>query len=191
MSFKSLDTVLGGLQNQYQRQDHRQLQQIIRCWAEVVGPVVAAQTCPLNLYRGVLKVATSSAAWSQNLVFERQRILDKLNQVLALQITDIRFSPAQWQPNPKVAIAPGEQEQQELWHHHPSRLSDRVRQQPKVSPNLEHSNDGDAVSAFQQWARLMRSRSSELPLCPECHCPTPAGELSRWQVCAICITKRW
>jgi predicted nucleic acid-binding Zn ribbon protein len=37
----------------------------------------------------------------------------------------------------------------------------------------------------------MRSRSQQLPLCPHCQCPTPAGELERWQMCSICATKHW
>lgn len=193
MSFRSLHHVLGGLQNQYQHREQNQFQQVMRCWADVVGPVVAVQTRPLNLYRGVLKVATSSAAWAQNLVFERQRILDKLKQVTALPITDIRFSPAHWQEKPVLSF-PGDQLQQELWQAHPSRFSaTSIHKQLGNTAQAAGSEleKKDANSAFQQWSAQMRLRSRNLPLCPECHCPTPKGELERWAVCSICVAKRW
>lgn len=190
MAFKSLHTVLNGLQHQYKHREQRQLQQVMACWAEVVGPIVAAQTRPLSLYRGTLKVATSSATWSQNLVFERQRILAKLNQASSLEITDIRFSPAQWQETPSTSF-PGEQYQQELWQSHPSRYSATNRPSlasPQPADDRDHPTP---LTAFHEWGKLMRSRSRQFPLCPECQCPTPTGELHRWQVCSICAAKRW
>jgi predicted nucleic acid-binding Zn ribbon protein len=161
---------------------------VVQCWPEVVGPIVAAQTRPLNLYRGVLKVATSSAAWSQNLVFERQRIITKLNQIAALTVTDIRFSPAQWHYTPTTSF-PGEQFQQELWQSHPSRTGDPPRRLAR--PKIDGEHGATPLSAFQEWAQIMRSRSRQFPLCPQCQCPTPVGELERWQVCAICAAKQW
>jgi predicted nucleic acid-binding Zn ribbon protein len=191
MTFKSLHTVLGGLQNQYKRQDQNQLQQILKCWLEVVGPVVAAQTRPLSIYRGVLKVATSSAAWAQNLVFERQRLLEKLNALgSTAPITDIRFSPGQWQCAEPSTSFPGEQYQRELWQAHPSRLQSR-KSMARSSSGTEPAEEMNALLAFQHWAATMKARSLQLPLCPECQCPTPQGELQRWQVCAVCATKRW
>lgn len=190
MTLKSLNTVLNRLQHQYKRQGQEQFQRVMQCWPEVVGPVVAAQTRPLNLYRGVLKVATSSAAWSQNLIFERQRIITKLNQIAALTVTDIRFSPAQWHDTPTTSF-PGEQFQQELWQSHPSRAGDATRLIIKPSANPDDRDRATPLSAFQGWAQAMRSRSRQFPLCPECQCPTPIGELQRWQVCAICAAKRW
>lgn len=219
MSFKSLHHVLGGLQNQYQRQEQNQLQRVLQCWADIVGPVVAVQTRPLSIYRGILKVTTSSAAWAQNLVFERQRILDKLNHSAFLhdteQITDIRFSPAQWQETP-VTSFPGDQLQHQLWQEHPSRFAggessntapgspqNRLRRgspaqqlepldpQKLAVPKSERKTSEDAIVAFRQWSAQMKVRSRQLPLCPECQCPAPLGELDRWSVCAICAAKRW
>jgi len=186
---KSLQTVLSGLQHQYKRQGQYQLQRVIACWPDVVGPVVAAQTRPTNVYRGALKVATSSATWAQNLVFERQRILAKLNQALSFEITDIRFSPAQWQDTP-LASFPGAHFQQELWQSHPSRCSELG--QASLSQGRSEARDRTTpLAAFGEWAVAMQARSRQFPLCPECQCPTPTGELQRWQVCAICAAKRW
>ncbi|EKQ68968.1 putative RNA-binding protein containing Zn ribbon [Leptolyngbyaceae cyanobacterium JSC-12] len=187
MPLQPLNQVLGAVQNSHIRQEQRRFQQLLEVWEDVVGPVVAAQTRPLTLQRGVLKVATSSAAWSQNLVFERQRILDKLHQVLPLKITDIRFSPAQWRNTQSTASFPGEHYQAELWRSHPSRLSNPEVKQPLP----DQQTPANAVAAFQSWALVMQSRSRTLPLCPECHCPTPVGELERWHVCSLCAAKRW
>lgn len=196
---KSLSTLLTGLQHQYKRQGQRQFQQVLDCWVEVVGPIVAAQTRPLNLYQGVLKVATSSSVWSQNLVFERQRIIAKLNQTVAVEITDIRFSPARWQETAPTSF-PGEAYQQALWRSHPSRLTAPERtpqrhqphlKQPTDATNPENGDRATPLSAFQEWATVMQSRSRQMPLCPQCKCPTPGGELQRWQVCAICAAQRW
>lgn len=193
MSLQPLNRVLGNLEGQYKRQDAHQVSRVQGCWSEIVGTVVAAQTRPYHLQRGTLKVATSSAAWAQNLVFERQRILEKLNKVLPFPISDIRFSTAQWHEMPTSASFPGDEEQTTLWQAHPSRLlnsSDNSENQRQQNPDLVEPLM-DPVMAFQTWANTMRSRSKNLPLCPQCHCPTPPGELSRWQQCAICAAKHW
>jgi predicted nucleic acid-binding Zn ribbon protein len=186
MAFHSLNHVLGSLESQYKRQHQQQLQQVLGHWQAVVGAVVAAQTRPTSVQRGVLKVATSSSAWAQNLVFERQRILEKLNQVVPRSLTDIRFSTAQWVEIP-LATFPGEQEQRELWQSHPSRLPGEAM--PHPAPAALPSDT--PLLAFQNWAAVVRSRTKHLPLCPQCHSPTPIGELERWQLCSLCVAKRW
>ncbi|MGI0485095.1 DUF721 domain-containing protein [Pantanalinema rosaneae CENA516] len=185
MPFQPLEHVLGQLQIQG-KADQKPLQRVLGHWEDIVGSVVAAQTRPLAIQRGVLRVATSSAAWANNLVYERQRILDKLNTKLGLNLADIRFSSAEWYSHQETVSAPGTEQQQQLWQEHPSRLSD---QSPAVSHRA--SEPADAIAAFRDWAKAMRARSYQLPLCPQCHCPTPPGELERWQVCAHCATKQW
>ena len=185
MGFDSLHRVLGHLETRYQPPAHKQLQQIVRCWAEVVGEVVAAQAQPVAIQRHVLQVATSSSAWAQNLVFERQRILEKLNQRLSLALTDVRFSTLQWQQS-RPADSNLEDPLQ-LWQHHPSRLSSTLSD--RLAASLPEVTDPRA--AFDQWAYRVRSQSHHLPICPQCHCPTPPGELERWHLCALCAAKQW
>ncbi|MEP0771687.1 DUF721 domain-containing protein, partial [Trichocoleus sp. ST-U1] len=79
MSFKSLHHILGAIENQAAWQASQEFQRLLKCWPSVVGVAVQAQTRPISISRGVLSVATSSAAWAQTLTFERQRILQKLN----------------------------------------------------------------------------------------------------------------
>jgi len=191
MSLQPLQRVLSNLQGQYRQKPHH-LAHIQACWNEIVGEVVAAQTRPCNFHRGTLKVATSSAGWAQNLVFERQRILDKLNKALSFQVEDIRFSTAQWYDLPVPPSLPEEEQQRSLWQEHPSRVQSfsEALETPRQDPELAAKNV-DPMVAFRSWTKTMRSRSKDMPLCPVCHCPTPPGELSRWQQCAVCAAKHW
>ncbi|NJM71947.1 MAG: DUF721 domain-containing protein [Scytonema sp. RU_4_4] len=180
MSFKSVNDILGVLAAQTEWQE-QPFQRLLTCWAEVVGAAVATHTQPLSLQRDVLRVATSSAAWAQNLTFERQRLILKLNEKLSIGLRDIHFSTAQWgrpQNNPK------EQQTISLCEH-PSYVGDAMNIRDDMTPKAE-----DANAAFQNWARTVQARSHNLPLCPLCDCPTPPGELQRWRVCSVCAAKQ-
>lgn len=177
MSFKSLNHILGAIEKQPGSSQLFQYQCLLKCWAEVVGAAVAAQTRPIGIGRGVLSVATSSSVWAQELTYRRCLILEKLNAQLPSPLTDIRFSTAQWQLN-RTSVLPSSSE-------HPSRLA---RSKPLSKASLSAN---DPQLAFQNWAEMMRSRSQQLPLCSQCHCATPPGEIQRWGICALCATKQW
>lgn len=186
MDFDSLHRVLGALENQPAWQERQQFKRLLVRWSEVVGPVVAQQTKPIAVQRGVLNVATSSPAWAQNLIFERQRLVEKLNAQLHLSLKDIRFSTAQWQGSrqkPNSAQLNGSDESNP-WRDHPCYFEPI---QPARRDRPPHSDPKPTPEdAFQQWAVRMQQRSQHLPLCPRCACPTPPGELQRWSVCALC-----
>ncbi len=181
MTFQRLQRVLGS-SPQYRPSEETQLQQVLRHWSDVVGSAVAAQTRPVTVQREVLKVAAANAGWAQNLVFERRQILGKLNALLTRPLSDIRFSTTHWH-SPDNRQALDEMERSRLWLEHPSRVDDR--------PIPPHPNPTDPKAAFDYWTAVMQSRSQHLPLCPQCACPTPIGELQRWSACAICVTKHW
>ncbi|MBS3025774.1 MAG: DUF721 domain-containing protein [Dolichospermum sp. DET50] len=178
MSFKSIDHVLGNIQRspEWQKQVFPRL---VKCWVEVVGTPIAAQTRPLSIQRDVVWVATSSAAWAQNLTFVRKNILVKLNHKLSTSLVDIRFSTAEWKNSSttgtQITVSASE---------HPSYVADDLTADSLVTPNLDN-----ALGAFENWAKMMQMRSHHLPLCPQCQCPTPPGELERWDVCSLCCTK--
>ncbi|MDX2097512.1 MAG: DUF721 domain-containing protein [Leptolyngbyaceae cyanobacterium bins.59] len=187
MSLEPLNKVLSSVEKQDHWKNRRQFKALVKSWPQIVGPMVAAQTRPLGIFKGVLKVATSNAAWAQNLVFERLRILEKLNQTLPLPITDIRFSPGQWH---NQTNSPPSEEVQRLWQEHPSWVP--IPSNPKAAnPPASPTSPQTPVSAFEGWANTVRSRSQILPLCPQCQCPCPFGELERWSVCALCAAKQW
>ncbi len=186
MSFKSLNQILGVLEQQSGWQD-QPFQRLIQFWPNTVGAAVAAHTRPLSIQRGVLWVATSSAAWAQTLTFKRQRILEKLNGKLPSPLVDIRFSTAGWQRSKDSSPGAGNQATKGLWREHPSCLVD-APSLPKASVTPDFQNPH---AAFGHWAKVIQARSHGLPLCPQCHCPTPPGELQRWAVCSICAAKQW
>ncbi len=186
MSFKSLNHILGALEEQNRWQE-QPFQRLLKCWSEAVGSPITAHTRPLSIQRGVLRVATSSASWAQTLTFERQRILEKLNAQLPSPLVDIRFSTAGWQRSKDSNPGAGNEAATQMWREHPSCLVDAPRvPKTSVEPNSQNPN-----AAFEHWAQVMQARSHGLPLCPQCHCPTPGGELQRWSVCSICATKQW
>lgn len=188
MTLTSLHQVLGVLETQENWHARQHFQGVVACWLDTVGSVVAAQTRPISIQRQVLQVATSSSAWAQNLMFERQRILAKLNGRVSSPLIDIRFSTALWQRPSRLNAAVEEtSEQIKLWQAHPSRVA-----LPQLgSSRLSTSLPRDPKTAFDAWAKRVQERSRQLPLCPTCRCPTPQGELQRWAVCALCAAKRW
>jgi predicted nucleic acid-binding Zn ribbon protein len=184
MALQSLHQALGFLEHHEGWQARQRFQHLLAHWNDVVGPVVAAQTRPTGIQRSVLRVATSSAAWAQNLTFERQRILNKLNPRLAEPLVNIRFSTAQWDEYRNDAASLPEAQQ--LWQQHPSRLTSSHPSESARSPQPT-----DLQVAFQHWANTIQARSQALPLCPQCQCPTPPGELNRWSSCSLCAAKQW
>lgn len=186
MSFQSLPQLLNSISGQESWRERQQFQLLLACWAEVVGPSVAAQTRPIALQRRVLQVATSSAVWAQNLAFERHRILDKLNARLPLNLTDIRFSSGHWRAEFRRDGVENSAETVILWREHPSRVTEVSRPRSFKPPIAR-----DPQTAFRNWAKTVRLQSQHLPLCPVCHAPTPEGELIRWSVCSLCAAQQF
>jgi predicted nucleic acid-binding Zn ribbon protein len=178
MSFKSINQVLGNIQRSEIWQE-QVFPRLLKCWVEVVGTPVADQTRPLSIQRDVVWVATSSSAWSQNLTFARKNILKKLNNHLSTSLVDIRFSTAEWKNSSRTGTQPTVSASE-----HPSYVADDLAPEKLVIPNLDN-----ALGTFENWAKMMQMRSYYLPLCPQCQCPTPPGELERWNVCSLCVTK--
>lgn len=182
MSFKSVHDILDVLEVQAKLQE-QPFQILLHCWPEVVGAVIAAHTQPLLIQREVLRVATSSAAWAQNLTFERQRLLLKLNERLPTPLVDIHFSTAGWQRRKDKNLE--KQTPSSSVAQHPSYLGDII-QGDSVTPT-----DQNTETVFRHWAKKVKARSHGLPLCPRCECPTPPGELQRWHVCSVCAAKQF
>jgi predicted nucleic acid-binding Zn ribbon protein len=184
MSFKSLDGILNSLAEQRVWQE-QPFQLLLKYWPDVVGVTVAAHTRPVSIQRKILWVATSSAVWAQELSFSRQRILEKLNGQLPSPLLDIRFSTAGWQHSQNSSPAANSQAKTSLSRDHPSYVMDAPNM-PKNSKSSENSPN----AVFQHWAKVMQARSHDLPLCPQCRCPTPPGEIQRWAMCSICAAKQ-
>jgi predicted nucleic acid-binding Zn ribbon protein len=194
MSLNSLSQVIDHIQLGENWQYHRQYLQILGHWAAVVGESVAEQTRPCGVYRQVLQVAVSSSVWSQALVFERRRILVKLNPKLvgsAPPLLDIHFSTAKW-ASPSKPLTPNKSNKPTPNQAAESELSEPMKQHPSfvrspqsTLPNHPRAPE-TALEAFQRWSAAVKYSTAHLPKCPCCSCPTPVGELSRWRMCRTC-----
>lgn len=175
MALEPVDRVLGKLRKAQWRQQ-REFGKLKHAWAEVVGSAVAAQAQPtqVNAQR-VLFVATSSAVWAQNLAFERQRLLVKLNALLDKPLTDIRFSTRQWRSR-STASQPSRP-----WT--PQSLVERAETVGRLTAET------DTQAVFSRWSERVKAQSQKYPLCPQCHCATPPAELQRWSVCCLCAVR--
>ena len=180
MSWQSANDILGCLQIQTKLAEEP-LQILLLSWEKIVGGVVAANTQPTAIKRGVLRVATYSAVWSQNLTFERQSLLVKINSILPSPLQDIHFSTGYWQHNQANQTPDYNNSPQE----HPSYIE---------TVNISDCNHQEKISvneAFTNWKKLINKRSESRPLCPKCQCPTPPGEIRRWKVCYLCAAKEF
>ena len=180
MSFKSVNNILDVLKNQAKWQEDP-FHNLLDRWSQIVGKVVATHTQPLYIKQRILWVATSSSAWAQNLTFERQNLIVKLNNILPSPLVDVRFSTSGWQRQKNQNKAT----QNLSPCHHPSYVGRKI----KIESNTKRTTN-NSQTAFQDWAKAVKMRSHGLSLCPQCHCPTPAGELQRWGVCSLCAAKR-
>ena len=184
MFFSSLEQTLAQITNQPGWEKYQQYRQLLECWQKIVSKEIGQQTRPLYINRQVLFVATSSSVWSQELTLQRYTLLKQLNTRLAFSLKDIRFSSSQWQQNSDRHLSPNKQDRHSL---HPSHIdinTDRID-----TNNLPLVDEPQAV--VKHWLNVLRERSSNLSVCPQCHSPTPEGELKRWSLCCHCAAKKW
>jgi predicted nucleic acid-binding Zn ribbon protein len=184
MSFQALKTLLHHLEHQYHNPEATDWRSLVQQWPEIVGKRAASHSRPLGIQRGTLQVAVSSPVWSQTLMFERSRLLSRLNQQLHQPLSDMRFSTARWQETP---LAGTPYEQVLLTHQHPCYVEPPAST-PAPTPTLGRSPHPSL--AFEHWAQLVQQRSRALSSCPRCLAPTPAGELARWTVCSLCYSQK-
>lgn len=77
-------------------------------WDDAVGPELAKRSRPLELRRGRLTVAVTSAPWMQQLSFLRRHLCDALNRAVGQDVVkEVRFRIAEVAPpRPARTLAP-------------------------------------------------------------------------------------
>ncbi|MFQ4140109.1 DUF721 domain-containing protein [Nodosilinea sp. PGN35] len=183
MPLDSIHNVIHQLEKQPRWRSRGQFRQVLNSWAAVVGEGVARQAAPMRLDQDVLHVAVINPMWAQTLTLERVRILAKLNARLQLNLSDIRFSSGDWyRQNRSAPAAPASPAELPPWlQQHPSyepRAIPRSTQRPQTPEE-----------SFERWAGMTQQLAAQQPLCPQCHCHCPSGELKRWGRCSICAVK--
>ncbi|MBE9155326.1 DUF721 domain-containing protein [Nodosilinea sp. LEGE 06152] len=185
MPLDSIHAVIYQLEQQPRWRSRGQFRQVLNHWTAVVGEGVARQAAPVRLDQDVLHVAVVNPMWAQTLTLERLRILAKLNDRLHLNLSDIRFSSGDWyrQKAGKTTAAPASAsaELPEWLRQHPS-------YEPRAIPRLAQRPQTPEES-FERWAGMTQQLAAQQPLCPQCQCHCPMGELKRWRRCSICAVK--
>ena len=185
MFFSSLEQTLAQITNQPGWEKYQQYRQLLECWQKIVSKEIGQQTRPLYINRQVLLVATSSSVWAQELTLQRYTLLKQLNSQLAFSLKDIRFSPSQWQQTNERNLLGQSHPNPHLLH--PSRIN--INTAEIAADKLPLVNEPQLV--VQHWIDTLQERSSNLSICPQCHSPTPEGELKRWSLCCHCAAKNW
>ncbi|MFH7244673.1 MAG: DciA family protein [Spirulina sp.] len=188
MPLDAIGQVFQQLERQPAWRSRGQFRRILEHWSTVVGPAVARQSRPVRLDQKILYVAVINPMWAQTLTLERLTILNKLNQQLGLDLADLRFSSGDWfrRPNPKAPLTEPVVDNLPDWlRQHPSFEPGAISTPPPADHPLSPQE------SFQRWAALAQGMAASRMLCPDCHCPTPPGEIQRWSRCSICAAKRF
>lgn len=181
MALEGLEGLIKGLESQESWRSQQQFRLVLQHWPKAVGFAVARKTRPISIQRGTLYVATATAVWANTLSYERLKIVKKLNRFQRQPLKNIRFSAAQW------ASAPVAPERNEGNSQHPSYIG----QVPSLPAVEKHVEPATPATAFQRWSHAIQKMQVHQALCPRCRCHCPQGELDRWTVCALCVTKQW
>jgi predicted nucleic acid-binding Zn ribbon protein len=194
-SWNSIDRILEKLEQQPGWEQYQQYRRLLQGWHVVVDRKIAQNSRPLYVAREVLWVATSSSTWAQELSLRRYNLLQKLNAELPFQLVDLRCSPAWWHQPKKAHTSTNSLSTNR--QQHPSKVAiDPITSSPSTDNNLQKLNSEQKQSqqltaSFQRWAKTIQARSHNLPLCPQCHSPTPNGEIERWGLCHYCAAQKW
>ncbi|MBE9167910.1 DUF721 domain-containing protein [Pleurocapsales cyanobacterium LEGE 06147] len=198
-SFNSIDRILEKLEQQPGWEQYQQYRRLLKCWQAIIDRKIAENARPLYVAREVLWVATSSSTWAQELSLRRYNLLQQLNAELPFQLVDLRCSPAWWHQtkNSHTSTNPLPTDRQQ----HPSKVAinlttsspstDNNSQIDTPTSNSAEKRSQQLAASFQRWAQTIQVRSQDLPLCPQCGCPTPNGEIQRWGFCYYCAAQRW
>ncbi len=191
-SFNSLDRILEKLEQQPGWEQYQQYRRLLQGWHAAVDRKIAENARPLYVARKILWVATSSSTWAQELSLRRYNLLKKLNTQLPFELVDLRCSPAGWHKQTVIPANLLSTEQQQ----HPNKIAiEPITSSLSTDNNLQKLNSEQKQSeqltaSFERWAQAIQARSRNLPLCPQCRCPTPTGELQRWDVCYYCAAQK-
>jgi len=88
----SLGEAISGLLKEQGLEDTVRLHQAVNLWAEVVGPVIARNCRAVQVKGRTLFVKVGSAAWRNELAFQKDDILQAINEKIGTPILkDVRF----------------------------------------------------------------------------------------------------
>lgn len=99
---EAVSSIIGNLLRDMGSQDLLKLADINRRWGEIVGEVLAARVRPLKIQAGTLYLSTSSPVWSQEILFAREMIKERIKEVVGSDIEQIRTVQTPYDNDPEV-----------------------------------------------------------------------------------------
>ena len=192
MHFNSVEQILNQLEKQPGWSKFRDYRQLLNCWHHTVNKNTAQHTRPLHITRGVLWVATSSAARAQELSFQRYTLLKRLNKQLPFILKDIRFSSSGWhqttyeESTSKILFEISEKQKSKN-----KAINFNIARKQSENNSEQFSPTAKAKQAAQRWLDKLNQNSSSWLVCPQCDSPTSEGEIKRWNLCYLCVSQKW
>lgn len=111
-------------------------------WESLLGEELAANTRPLSLQEGHLKVAVASTMWLHELARHRRELLRRLNHVLPEQLKELELVP-----DPRGQPAPPQKE--------PTRRAPRLGRMPPEEERLLHEVEDEELRTILTRIRRM------------------------------------
>ncbi len=87
---ESVAKILSNVLQEIGAQDLLTLADIDKRWPEIVGEDLAKKARPYKIAQGVLFLATPSPVWSQEVLFARWMIMDRVREAVGIRLRDIR-----------------------------------------------------------------------------------------------------
>lgn len=90
---ESVEKIVQGAFRKYGLADKLAKYTFVLHWKEIVGAGLASKSYPEKIRNGVLAVKVSSSAWAQEMTFQKDIILNRLQGYLSesQQVRDIKF----------------------------------------------------------------------------------------------------
>ncbi len=105
---EAVASIMGSLLRDMGSQDLLKMADIDRCWSEIVGDALGERVRPLKIHKGTLLLSTPSPVWSQEVLFARELIKERIREVLGTYIEDIRTVQTADAGDPQEARRDGE-----------------------------------------------------------------------------------
>ncbi|MEI6885613.1 MAG: DUF721 domain-containing protein [Bacteroidota bacterium] len=77
---RPLKEVVQEILKKYRLEDHLDETRVLENWGKICGPMIASHTIHLSVKNGILFISVDSAALRQELQYQKESLLDKLNK---------------------------------------------------------------------------------------------------------------
>ena len=110
---KGISRIVEQIREQYRFDEKREYSEAVKDWGNIVGPELAKHTKPIKIKDNSLVIGVEGSAWSQEISFMKNAILQKVNTRLGRRfiksvktqiLDDIKSPAAQGEPSKKPPL---------------------------------------------------------------------------------------